>query len=277
MAAVALAAEGFSFPFPRIFDRTVMAALVAALLIFASRLKLIDRLRRGFTDIRSGIPQAVKGAALAGAATAVLFALAAFAGGSISWQRILSATVHYLPSAVLIASLEESFFRVFLLAGIEGEFGSSAALLASSVVYAIVHVIRSPARFYVTTMQPMAGAETLAAYARRLIHPEIAPSLFGLFLLGIVLGEAFVLTRRAYWPIGLHMGFVLGAKSWRLAVAGNIPQWLAGAGSVPLIAAPAAWAVSVITMVVLPILLRGVPKARLAPAPRDSANRSNQA
>ena len=54
-----------------------------------------------------------------------------------------------------------------------------------------------------------------------------------------MLGEAFLLTRRAYFSLGVHAGFVLGAKTWRVAVSGGIPQWLAGPGSVPLVGAPA--------------------------------------
>ena len=102
-----------------------------------------------------------------------------------------------------------------------------------------------------TDFEPLAGAETLASYADRMIHPEIARPLLGLFLLGVVLGEAFLLTRRAYFSLGVHAGFVLGAKTWRVAVSGGIPQWLAGPGSVPLVGAPAAWVLSVIMLALL--------------------------
>src|SRR5690349_11411703 len=39
---VAVAAASFRFPFPRIFDRTVMVTLLASLLLFARRLTLLD-------------------------------------------------------------------------------------------------------------------------------------------------------------------------------------------------------------------------------------------
>jgi len=101
----------------------------------------------------------------------------------------------------------------------------------------------------------MAGAKTLAAYGERIVHVDVGSLLLGLFLLGLVLGEAFVLSRRVHCSVGLHVGFVLGAKSWRLAVGGPIPRWLAGPASVPLIAAPAAWATSLVLMVVLTLWL----------------------
>jgi membrane protease YdiL (CAAX protease family) len=161
-----------------------------------------------------------------------------------------------LPAAMLIAAIEESFFRAILLAGLESDFGSSAALFISSAIFAVTHVIRSPARFYLTRFQLLAGVETLAGYAGRLIHPEVGPPLFGLFLLGLVLGEAFILTRRVYCSLGLHVGIVLGAKTWRLAVGPVIPRWLAGSGSLSLVAAPAAWVTSAIMLTVLPLCLR---------------------
>ena len=253
--AIAVAAAGLSFPFPRIFDRTVMVTAFAALLLFARRLKLLELLRRGFTTERIGIWQAFGGLALASGAVGVLFTLAAVAGGSLRGSAIGASVLGYLPAAVLIAIIEEGFFRAFLLAGIEGEYGSAGGLLASSAIFALVHVIRSPAHFYVVQFDPLAGAKTLAAYVERMFALEVGAPLLGFFLLGIVLGEAFVLTRRVHCSVGLHVGFVLGAKTWRLAVSGAIPRWLAGPGAVPLVAAPAAWAISAVVLVVLSLWL----------------------
>jgi membrane protease YdiL (CAAX protease family) len=255
LAAIAVAAAGFKFPFPRIFDRVVTVAMFIAMFLFARRLKLLDLLRQGFSNVRAGIWQAFGGLALAAAAMSVLFGLVAIAGGDLRSPMIAAAIWRYLPAAIVIAVIEESFFRAFLLAGMRDELGSSAAVLASSAIFALVHVIRSSARFYLTRFEPMAGVKALAAYATRLIRPEVGSSILGLFLLGLVLGEAFVLTRRAYCSLGLHVGFVLGAKAWRLAVGGIIPRWLAGPGSVPVIAAPAAWVISAFMLMMLRLWL----------------------
>jgi membrane protease YdiL (CAAX protease family) len=255
LAAVAVAAAGLNFPFPRIFDRTVMVTLFVALLLFARRLKLVELLRQGFRAELVSIWQAIGGLALASGAVGVLLALAAIAGGYVRGSVIAASMLGYLPAAMLIAVIEEGFFRAFLLAGIEGELGSFGGLLASSAIFALVHVIRSPAHFYLTRFDPLAGAKTLAAYGERMVHVDVGSPLLGLFLLGLVLGEAFVLTRRVHCSVGSHVGFVLGAKSWRLAVGGAIPRWLAGPGSVPLIAAPAAWAMSAVMLMVLTLWL----------------------
>ena len=115
----------------------------------------------------------------------------------------------------MIAIIEEGFFRAFLLGGMKGDFGNRVALIASAAIYAVAHLVRSPARFYVTGYEPTAGLITLAHSVDQFTDPAIAiPTLIGLFLLGIVLGEAYILTGSVYFSIGLHSGFVLGAKLW---------------------------------------------------------------
>src|SRR5262249_35030118 len=72
IAAMAVVEAGFHFPFPRIFDRTVMVALGAILLLFAHRLGLPDFLRRGFRTTQASLRHALGGLALAAAAIGLL-------------------------------------------------------------------------------------------------------------------------------------------------------------------------------------------------------------
>jgi membrane protease YdiL (CAAX protease family) len=251
VAAMLLAAAHFRFPFSRIFDRTVMVLLLAVLIVFGRRLRLIDLLRQGFSIRRRDFALAIVGFGFASVAIALLFAISALACRNVQSSMVAATVLQYLPAAVLIGLVEEGFFRTLLLAGMERDFGSSAALLASSVAFAIVHIVRSPARLYLTGFHPMAGVENVGASAAQLANPGMGPMMLGLFLLGLVLGEAFLLTRRIYCSFGMHVGFVLGAKTWRRVASGAIPRWLAGPGPVPLIAAPAAWALSAIMLIIL--------------------------
>jgi hypothetical protein len=95
---------------------------------------------------------------------------------------------------------------------------------------------------------------TLAHSIDQFKDPAVAiPTLIGLFLLGIVLGEAYSLTGSLYFSIGLHCGFVLGAKMWPKIILNRaaIPWWIAGGGAIPLIAAPTAWVIAIIIFVML--------------------------
>ena len=270
-AAWGLAAIGLHFPFPRIFDRTVMATLLIALLVYARRLSLLEFLREGFARPLADRREFGIGLAVSLGVILILFALTAAAGcGSLlPILPLAERALKYTAAALLIAVIEEAFFRAFLLAGIRFEYGQRAALIASAMVYALVHVLRSPAHIYLSGYHPMAGFQNLALSAARLGHPvEVMPVLIGLFVLGIVLGEAFILTGKVYLSIGLHAGFVIGAKTWPLVVGHQVaPRWLAGPGPVPLIAAPAAWTAAIIIAAVLPLIYRQRVESRLAARP----------
>src|SRR5208282_4170999 len=198
----------------------------------------------------------IRGFVAAICALAILFALALAAGGGGVGDREAAAALipKYLLSAIAIAFIEEAFFRAFLLGGMKPDFGARIALISSAVIYAVAHLVRSPARFYVTGYEPAAGLTTLAHSIDQFTDPAIAiPTLIGLFLLGIVLGEAYLLTGSVYFSIGLHCGFVLGAKMWPKVILDRaaIPWWLAGAGPVPMIGGAAAWVIAIAILATL--------------------------
>jgi membrane protease YdiL (CAAX protease family) len=267
-AAAALAAMGFRFPFPRIFDRTVMVTLLAAMLIASRSMGFGALMRAGFAKPRANLARVSIGLAISMSAIALLFglAIASRSGAPVSIGALLLRALKFALPALVIGVIEEGFFRAFLLGGMRRDFGPRTALVASSALYSIVHLVRSPARYYLTGFHFGAGLHNLAASAAQLGHPIVAaPTLIGLFLIGMVLGVAFIVTGTVWFSIGLHAGFVLGAKTWPLIAHGNAPisRWIAGSGPVPLIAAPAAWTVALVLLILLPRLLgRDVGSAR---------------
>jgi len=236
-----------------------MATLLIAMIWAARDLNLASLLSRGFSHPAApSIIRAMRGLGVAICAIAILFALALAAGGSgggIGDRGAAAALIpKYFLSAIVIAIIEEGFFRAFLLGGMKGDFGKRVALISSAAIYAVAHLIRSPARFYVTGYEPAAGLITLAHSIDQFTDPEIAiPTVIGLFLLGIVLGEAYILTGSVYFSIGLHSGFVLGAKIWPKIILdrATIPWWIAGGGAIPLIGGAAAWAIAIGVLLML--------------------------
>ena len=320
-AADAVGAMGFRFPFPRIFDRTVMVTLLAAMLLGSRAMRFWPLIRTGFaaphvlvfaplrrigligpqtklepavnapaigeqpispsigergnrlTDEHATIGVAVRwviiarvvaqvtiGLAIALMVIAILFALALVDGaaGAITGGALVLRAAEFILPAIVIGVIEEGFFRAFLLSGMRRDFGPRGALIASSAFYAAAHLVRSPKHYYATGFHADAGLSNLAASAAQLGHPIIAaPMLIGLFLLGMVLGKAFLLTGTVWFSVGLHAGLVIGAKIWRLFAHGDAPvsRWIAGPGPVPLIAAPAAWMIAIALLVALPRIL----------------------
>jgi CAAX protease family protein len=253
LVAYALAGAGAHIVFPRIFDRVVMVTAVILLMLCGRSLGLRELLRGGFRAPRNNLAAFLAGLAAALAIIVALLALAAWAiHRPLTAGGLVARALRYFVAAILIGVFEEGFFRAILLAGLRRDFTVRTALITSSIIYALAHLVRAPRHYYLTGFHPAAGFDNLAASLARLTHPDgLLPMVFGLFLLGLVLGAAFILTGRVYLSIGLHAGFILGAKCWPL-VAGPrphaIPGWLAGPGPIPLIAAPAAWIASLLLM-----------------------------
>ena len=265
VVAVAVASAGWQFPFPRIFDRTVMATLLLAMLWSARQLNFIALLRAGFASPRENIYRTLRGLAVSICAIAILFGLAIVVGGSGvgAIGKVAPRIPKYLLSAIAIAIIEEGFFRAFLLGGMKRDFGACGALILSSVIYSVAHLVRAPEKFYVTGYEPMAGLTTLAQSFDQFADPATAiPVVLGLFLLGLALGGAFLLTGTVYFSMGLHCGVVLGAKLWPKVIVGRatVPWWIGGVGPVPMIGGAAAWVVMIaIVLAVRPLTGRNYP------------------
>ena len=258
--ANALGAAGYRFPFPRIFDRVVMATMAAMMALWARQLRLARLLGRGFAGPLNNLGSAVRGLAVAAASIAILLVLGAMFGGrdAMGTGQALARAPKYVAGAILIAIIEEGFFRAFVLGGMIEDFGRYGALAISSAIYALAHLVRSPARFYVTGFDAAAGFHNLGASLAQLAHPAAAlPALVGLFLLGFALGEAYLLTGSVYFSAGLHAGLVLGVKLWPYGGAPRAapPHWIAGYGRPALVTGAAAWAISLAIIALMPRLV----------------------
>ncbi len=149
--------------------------------------------------------------------------------------------VKALATAAAVGLLEEVLFRGFLLQCLAGDFGARAALVASSAFYSILHFFRAsvPAPL---GFDPWIGCKTLAAFFDPILrepavladpsrwNESITPATIGLFLVGMVLGFAFLRTRRLWMSIGLHAGwvFALKTKGAFLAYSARELAWLYG-------------------------------------------------
>jgi len=258
-AAFALAAAGYRFPFPRIFDRTVMVTMAVMMTLWARQLGVVRLLRRGFARPLDNLGAALRGLLIAAAVIAILIALGFAFGGrdTMTASKALARAPKYVAGAILIAIIEEGFFRAFMLGGMIEDFGRTAALLISAAVYALAHLVRSPARFYLTGFNATAGLHNLYASLAQLAHPAAAlPALLGLFLLGLVLGEAFLVTGKVYFSAGLHAGLVIGVKLWPFSDAPRValPHWIAGNGRPALISGAAAWLMALVLLALVPRL-----------------------
>ena len=186
---------------------------VASLVVLWMTLRFVHRRSfssLGFGPWRTGKTQLVQGLAW-GSSALVLIAIAYLLTGI--WRielyadraRMLRAVVGFLPAVGLVAVLEESIFRGYLLQQLHA-YSTTVAVTLSSAAYALVH-LRPPA-----------------------LRLDAWSELVGLFLLGVVLSIAYLRTRQLYLPVGLHAVLAYGAQvNKKLVVfADGVPSWLVG-------------------------------------------------
>lgn len=199
-------------PFSRLFNRTAMVAAALALLALRREIGwqgLVETWRGegGAERWRSGA--AGFAAALLGVALVVAWALAnaqiALVEGGFDLLALRTATT--LVGAIAAALLEETFFRGLMLPGLARRTGWPLALVATSGLYSLVHLLVSDRSFVWTGYAPEVGFAYLArAIARQAESASIAP-LAGLFLVGLVLGWLFRRTGSLSLVVGLHAGW----------------------------------------------------------------------
>ena len=142
----------------------------------------------------------------------------------------------FLATAVVVALLEETFFRGGLLGALRRSISLSVALPVASAVYSALHFLK-PTSFdiAVADVRWYTGWECLrVVLTGSLATPGVAVGFVTLFLAGCILGWALAKTGALYLSIGLHAGWVFMLKTYALLTAagsGSVARWL-GAGAI---------------------------------------------
>lgn len=130
-------------------------------------------------------------------------------------------------TAAVVAVLEEILFRGAIFGALRKVFHWVFALVVSSMVYAIVHFLRSAD--VVGGITWLSGLQVLPRMLAGFgdLH-ELVPGFFSLTLVGALLALAYQRTGNLYFSIGLHGGWIFWLKSY-------------GAVTRPAAAATSAW------------------------------------
>ena len=163
-------------------------------------------------------------------------------------KKLLSA----VGTAAAVSVLEEILFRGAIFGALRKTWNVPAALLVSSMIYAIVHFLAKA-----DIAGPVTWTSGLQLLPLKLagfgdLHTVI-PGFFNLTLVGILLALAYQRTGNLYFSIGLHAGWIFWLKSYAVftsaSTAANTWLW----GTDKLIDG---WLALVVLIVTLPILLR---------------------
>jgi len=208
------------WPFSRVFNRTAMVIAAVALYVFRRQLgwSALGELLGGRTAMRAGVEVlAGLGAALFGVVFAVAGALALdqLAPASSPYEFLATRTVTLLVGGLVVAIIEETFFRGLMLASLTSTVGFLGAAITSSGAYSIVHLLVSDPTLARRGYSVAAGLTYLAHAVGRQLEPASLLPLIGIFLCGLVLAVVVRRSGSLYLAIGLHAGWAFAFQVLR--------------------------------------------------------------
>jgi membrane protease YdiL (CAAX protease family) len=132
---------------------------------------------------------------------------------SIQFARLGQILASAALSAGVVSVLEEILFRGALFGLLRKNVRGIAALLLSSMIYAIVHFMERVELAGPVTW--LSGLELLPQMLQGFGNlNEIVPGFFNLTLAGIVLALAYQKTGNLYFSIGLHAGWIFWLRPY---------------------------------------------------------------
>lgn len=209
--------QEFPWPFSRVYDRVAMLSAAGFLWWYRKEFRL-GRIKQYF---QRGDLGERRNAVLFGVFVSFLSAMLVLpvvvGDGQLIWrdrtlEYYLWKMAKVVPAAILIALIEESFFRVLLFEKLKERFWYPAAAALCSLVYAVVHFIAPVKTYQYSGFGLFVGFEYLGAVLERMLNPALLPAFFGLFFVGMLLCHVIHRTGSLFLCVGLHMGWIAAMK-----------------------------------------------------------------
>lgn len=233
--------EALDFPFDRVMRRVVLVVTLLVLFRERRRLEIKSMAAMGFAGKAHGGSLLTRGWVLGACSLALMLLVMTLCGSRLvardfsgPWDLAFQ-LVHAFLTGVVVALIEEVFFRGFILQSLRKDLGPGMAIFWTSLFFGIVHFFNaadlpSPAGY-----APLYGFKAIAYFFQPLLVPaEWIPGFIGLFLVGVVLAYSCVRTGSLYLSIGLHAGWVFAIKGEDpfLARVDTVSPWFFGGGDV---------------------------------------------
>lgn len=251
-------------PFHRYVDRSFMVIGIIGLLPALRGLGIKSWAGAGLTPFSLGKRDVWRGFLFGflSLALAIIIVIGAGGRGFRTGQTMPSILGHLLNAtmaAILVAFVEELFFRGVVLGALRKQFSWISALLVSSAIYALLHFLaRVEAPPDVTWLSGLA----LLPHKLRGFGDinQLIPAFFNLLLAGIMLGLAYQRTGSLWFSFGLHAGWIFWLKTYGFTTDNltNDQNWLWG--SAKLIDG---WVAGIILLLLLALLAKVLPKSPL--------------
>jgi membrane protease YdiL (CAAX protease family) len=212
----------------RVMGRLAQVFILLGLWPFLKRLQLADRTALGY-----GIPKPVFRRAVAlgwveGVAILLVLALTLVAleirvpdARLELWPYLAKKALQALIGGLLIAVLEETFFRGALYTAIRRRDGVASAVVWTAFLYMLVHFMK-PSALPEGVPFDWAGAwQMFGAVFLDVLQWKHLSSMAALFMVGVFLALVREHTGHIAWGIGLHAGWVFVIQVTRRMTDGN--------------------------------------------------------
>lgn len=215
-------------PFRRVFDRVLLVVALVGLWPLLRAVGIRSWRELGFPCARSWWRHAVIGYAI-GVGSFIVAGLLLIALGERSFDANMSAAqllvqiLKFAATGIVVAIIEETFFRGGVQGALQRASGPISALVITSAIYSAVHFLKpkgvgidAEAVTWSSGFDHLWRLVTLSACV-----PGVASGFVTLLLAGLVLGWAFVKTRALYLSMGLHAGWVCTLKTYAALTGGG--------------------------------------------------------
>lgn len=218
-------------PFHRYLNRCLIALALIGLWQFLRALQIRSANQLGFTA-SNPVSDMMRGLLWALAVIALLTGAAVLAQAHVLSSRELLWAKHLrnaVLAALLVPVIEEVLFRAGLFGALRKRWSLWPAAIISSLIYALVHFFARPEN------PPAVQWDSGFVILGHMLHGFtdwrlFLPAFINLFLIGVLLALAYEKTRAIYFSLGLHAGFIFGAKTFSFLTdpAPRANQWLWG-------------------------------------------------
>ena len=212
--------EFLKFKFEKIFNRLVMIGTLVAILKFV-RIRKATFEKYGLAWSRSNGEAFLRtfiisvGVLMMFVGLRIMFGTATFGPQGLAVHEWIWAVLKVVVSALLIAVIEEFFFRGFIFSTFRDRFKFNliGALLVTNLFYASLH--------FVSHKKPYIGPDPQIADSFKLMAAPfmsmgdirtIGLAAIGLFIFGVILNLLVLRTRSLYPAMGVHAGCVFFLK-----------------------------------------------------------------
>jgi membrane protease YdiL (CAAX protease family) len=196
-------------PFKRIFNRSLMIVALVGLWPLLRWIGYRSWSEVGYPCRRAWWRDLLTGFALGQASlTVAVFATQR----TVDWNGVtLPLMGKLIATAAAVGLIEETFFRGGLQGGLQRGMHWLTALAIASAIYAALHFLKpGGVKIAPEEVTWISGFTCLGKiFSKSLSRPEVVTAFVTLYLVGWILGWAFVKTGALYLAIGLHAGWVL--------------------------------------------------------------------